>query len=163
MARTLNRLTSPDNGPGFTLRLHRWLYRATDGRLGHGLIGAPTLLLCTTGRRSGQPRVTPVVYVQAHGQMVIGATNGGKGRPAWFYNLLADPHVEIQIGRQRLGATASVLDPMHPEYKGAWHQLDRVTNGRFTAYRSRSPGRYIPLVFLAVDGAVGPDERCDGA
>lgn len=146
-ARTLNRLTSPDNGPDFTLKFHRWLYRKTDGRLGHGLIGAPTLLLSTTGRRSGRRRTTPVVYVRKDGRAVIGATNGGKGNPGWFHNLSADPHVEMQIGRQRLAATASTLSPSHPDYKALWEELDRVTHGRFSAYESRS-GEAIPLVVL---------------
>lgn len=153
-ARTLNRLTSPDPGPAFTLKLHRWLYRRTDGRIGHGFIGAPTLLLSTTGRRSGQRRVTPVVYVRHGDGAVIGATNGGQGTPAWFHNLTADPHVEIQIGRQRLAATAGVVDRTHPDYQSLWQELDRATHGRFTAYESRS-GAAIPLVVLtpAIAGA----------
>lgn len=114
LARTLNRVSSPRSGePGF----HRWLYRVTDGRLGHGLIGAPTLLLHTTGRRSGLRRTTPVVYVHHSGRAVIGATNGGKGTPAWFHNLSADPGVEFQVGRQQLSAIARVLPPSDPEYR----------------------------------------------
>lgn len=150
VARTVNRLTSPDNGPPFTLKFHLWLYKATDGRLGHGLIGAPTLLLGTIGRRTGQWRITPVVYVRRQGQAVIGATNGGLGRPGWFHNLLADPYVEIQIGRQRIGATASVLYETDPDYEALWHRLDQATNGRYSAYESRS-GKATPLVVLVPD------------
>jgi deazaflavin-dependent oxidoreductase (nitroreductase family) len=150
IARTLNRLTSPDNGPDFTLTFHRWLYRKTDGRLGHGLIGAPTLLLSTTGRRSGRRRTTPVVYVRSHGRAVIGATNGGRGNPGWYHNLTAAPRVEMQIGRQRVAATASTMNPSHPDYAALWQELDRVTHGRFAAYESRS-GEAIPLVVLDPD------------
>lgn len=144
LARTLNRVTSPySGGPGF----HRWLYRVTDGRLGHGLIGAPTLLLHTTGRRSGLRRTTPVVYIYDRGRAVIAATNGGKGSPAWLQNLLADPHVELQLGRQHMSATARVLEPTDPEHPSLLQRLDAVTHGRISTYQIRS-GRRFPLVVL---------------
>ena len=144
LARTLNRVTSPRSGqPGF----HRWLYRVTDGRLGHGLVGAPTLLLHTTGRRSGLRRTTPVVYVYDQGRAVIGATNGGQGTPAWFHNLSADPSVEFQMGRQHISATARVMPPSDPAYRPLWQRLDAVTHGRFSAYQAAS-GQEIPLVVL---------------
>lgn len=54
-ARALNLITSPYSGQP---RFHRWLYQASGGRLGHGLIGAPALLLHTTGRRTGTRRST---------------------------------------------------------------------------------------------------------
>lgn len=144
LARALNRVTSPRSGqPGF----HRWLYRVTDGRLGHGLIGAPTLLLHTTGRRSGLRRITPVVYVHDRGSAVIAATNGGEGTPAWFLNLSADPHVELQLGRQHVSATARLIPPSDPDYRSLWQRLDAVTHGRVSAYQADSP-REIPLVAL---------------
>lgn len=144
LARALNRLTSPRSGqPGF----HRWLYRVTDGRLGHGLIGAPTLLLHTTGRRTGLRRTTPVVYVYDRGTAVIGATNGGQGTPAWFHNLSADPDVEFQLGRQHVRAAARVMAPSDPAYASLWQRLDAATHGRFSAYQAGS-GRSIPLVVL---------------
>lgn len=144
LTRALNRVTSPYSGaPPF----HRWLYRVSDGRIGHGLIGAPTLLLQSTGRRSGARHTTPVVYVDAGDSAVIGACNGGKGTPAWFYNISADPRVEIQVGRQHLSATARVIGPSDCEYESLWQNLDAVTNGRFTVYQARS-GRLIPLVAL---------------
>lgn len=151
LARALNRVTSPYSG---AFPFHRWLYQASGGRIGHGLIGAPTLLLQTTGRRSGARRTTPVVYVHAGAGAVIGACNGGKGTPAWFYNLSADPRVEVQVGRQRLSATARVISPSDAEYRSLWQQLDAATHGRFTAYQARS-GRPIPLV------ALNPDDSCE--
>lgn len=147
VARALNRITSPGNGPGFTLKFHLWLYQTTDGRLGHGLIGAPTLLLTTTGRRTGQRRTTAVAYVPDHGCAVIGATNGGKGAPGWFYNLMADPHAHVQIGRQHLGATARPLAPDDAGYQSCWQQLNQVTHGRFAAYEAGLRAA-IPLVVL---------------
>jgi deazaflavin-dependent oxidoreductase (nitroreductase family) len=144
LARTLNRVTSPySGGPGF----HRWLYRMTDGRLGHGLIGAPTLLLHTTGRRSGLRRTTPVVYVYDRGRIAIAATNGGKGNPAWFHNLSADPRVDLQLGRQHVSATAHVLPPSDPDHEALSERLDAVTHGRLSAYRAQS-GLPIPLIVL---------------
>ena len=144
LARAFNRVTSPYSGePG----LHRWLYRVSDGRLGHGLIGAPTLLLHTTGRRTGLRRTTPVVYVYDRGRVVIAATNGGKGSPAWFLNLTADPQVEIQLGRQHVSTTARVLDPSDQDHEHFLQRLDAVTHGRLSAYQDRL-GRTFPLVVL---------------
>ena len=59
--RTMNRLTAPKSGPAAMLRLHRWIYARSDGRVGAGMIGAWTLLLRTVGRRTGQPRLTALV------------------------------------------------------------------------------------------------------
>jgi F420H(2)-dependent quinone reductase len=78
------------------------VYRLSGGRL-LGTVGdAPVLLLTTTGRRSGQKRTCPVVYL-AHGpDLVLIDTNAGNERlPAWSLNLKADPEAEAEVGRRR--------------------------------------------------------------
>lgn len=78
------------------------LYRLSGGRLGGRFGRAPILLLTTTGRRSGEKRTTPVVYLAASEAVVLIDTNAGNERlPAWSLNLRADPEAEIEIGRER--------------------------------------------------------------
>jgi deazaflavin-dependent oxidoreductase (nitroreductase family) len=86
----------------------RVLYRLSDGRLTvlgiRGTAMPPTLLLTTTGRRSGRPRSTPVMYLRDGARIVITSENFGQARPAaWPLNLLADPITEIRLA----GATRS--------------------------------------------------------
>jgi deazaflavin-dependent oxidoreductase (nitroreductase family) len=81
------------------------LYRATAGRLTiMGLQGAAmprTLLLTTTGRRSGRPRSTPVMFLRDGRRLVVTSESFGQARPAaWPLNLIADPHATVQLGGQ---------------------------------------------------------------
>src|SRR4051794_39675295 len=69
------------------LKVHERIYKATDGRLGHRMIGVPTLLLRTTGRRSGAVRTNGLVYACDGDDYLVVASNGGSDRPpAWLYN-----------------------------------------------------------------------------
>ena len=70
---------------------------------------APVLLLTTTGRRSGQPRTAPVLYL-ADGErlVVIGSNAGNERAPAWSLNLKANPDAEVEIGRERRRVRARV-------------------------------------------------------
>src|SRR5690242_7990017 len=103
---------------GQALRLHEELYIRSDGRLGHRMIGVPTLLLRTTGRRSGARRTNGLVYARDGDDYLIVPSNGGADRPpAWLHNLKADPDVEIQIGRRRRRGMARVVEPSDPTYE----------------------------------------------
>src|SRR4051812_7395834 len=103
------------------LRVHEKLYVASDGRVGHKMIGVPTLLLRTTGRRSGATRTNGLVYARDGDDYPVGPSNGGADRaPAWLPSLQAAPAVEIQIGRARRPATARVVDPADPEHARLW-------------------------------------------
>ena len=83
-------------------RAHRWVYRVSGGRLGHGVFGAPVLLLHTTGRRSGKRHSTPLVYGTDMGTLIVVASNrGGDQAPHWFRNLQANPDVELWIARHK--------------------------------------------------------------
>jgi deazaflavin-dependent oxidoreductase (nitroreductase family) len=85
------------------------VYRLSGGRIGGKVGDGPVLLLTTTGRRSGEPRTAPVLYL-AHGDaMILIDTNGGNERlPAWSHNLKAEPRAEVEIGRRKLAVTARV-------------------------------------------------------
>jgi deazaflavin-dependent oxidoreductase (nitroreductase family) len=72
-------------------------YRATDGDEGHEWQGTQTLLLTTTGRKSGEERTTPLIYGRSGEDFMIVASNGGASAPAWYLNLQKDPEAEVQV------------------------------------------------------------------
>ncbi|AZG47899.1 nitroreductase family deazaflavin-dependent oxidoreductase [Gordonia insulae] len=89
-------------------RLNAKLYRISGGRLGNTWrVGAgfrkpvPVLLLTTIGRKSGEPRTAPLIYLRRGDEFVIVASQGGLPKnPAWYLNLVAEPEVTIQVGRE---------------------------------------------------------------
>jgi deazaflavin-dependent oxidoreductase (nitroreductase family) len=130
------------------LAVHERIYIATDGWIGHRLVGVPTLLLRTTGRRSGRERTNSLVYARDGEDLVVVASNGGADRnPAWLHNLRATPKVEVQIGRRRRPATARILTPGDPDYERLWTLADGGNGGRYAAYQ-RQTERPIPVVVL---------------
>jgi F420H(2)-dependent quinone reductase len=131
---------------GMVLRLHEQLYKRTGGRIGHRMIGVPTLLLSTVGRRSGEIRTNALVYARDGEDYLLVASNGGADRPpAWLHNLRADPHVEMQIARERRNATAKVIDSADPEYERAWRIVNANNHDRYTAYQQQT-SRSIPVI-----------------
>ncbi|HEY1355772.1 MAG TPA: nitroreductase/quinone reductase family protein [Solirubrobacterales bacterium] len=127
-------------------REHVERYRATDGEEGHGWRGTQTLLLTTTGRRSGEPRTTPLIYAPAgeNAYTVIASKGGSDTPPAWYLNLSEDPEVEVQIMGDRFRARARTADPeekpaMWETMVGEWPDYD--------AYQ-RNTTREIPVVVL---------------
>lgn len=152
--RWMNRVSSPKSAPAWQLRFHRWLYIRTDGRVGPGMIGAWTLLLRTTGRRSGQTRTSALVFALDADRIIIAASNEGKDTaPAWFHNLCANPRVELQIGRERVPGFASVIEASHPDYPRLWQLMNGTNNRRYDAYQAKT-SRPIPLV--AIEPATNP-------
>ena len=130
------------------LRVHEKLYVASDGRVGHKMIGVPTLLLRTTGRRSGATRTNGLVYARDDADYLVVPSNGGADRaPAWLHNLRADPAVEIQIGRERQPATARVIDQSDPDYERLWTVVNDNNRDRYRAYQEKT-ARPIPVVAL---------------
>jgi F420H(2)-dependent quinone reductase len=133
---------------GQVLRLHEQLYKRTDGRIGHRMIGVPTLLLETTGRRSGARRTNALVYARDGADFLVVASNGGAERhPGWLHNLRANPGVEIQIGRERRAATSRVLEPSDPDYERLWKIVNENNRDRYSAYQ-RQTDRAIPLIII---------------
>lgn len=152
LARALNRLTTPRTAPAAVLRLHRWLYQRSRGRLGHGMIGAPTLLLHTIGRRTRQPRCSALCYARDGDRFVVAASNEGADQPpAWFHNLVAEPSVELQVGRRRLSGRAEVIEPSHPDHSRLWAAMNATNHGRYDWYQSQT-SRLIALVAVTPTG-----------
>ncbi|MBK5218904.1 MAG: nitroreductase family deazaflavin-dependent oxidoreductase [Thermoleophilia bacterium] len=102
--RFYSRLSSSLGATGlrWTGKLNVPLYRLSGGRIAGKVGKAPLLLLTTTGRKSGQPRTAPVVYLADGERLVLIDTNAGNERlPAWSLNLSADPEAEVEVGRRR--------------------------------------------------------------
>jgi deazaflavin-dependent oxidoreductase (nitroreductase family) len=131
-----------------TLRAHAALYERSDGRIGHRLLGVPTLLLRTKGRRSGLTRTNALVYATDGDRYLVVPSNGGRDNPsAWLHNLRADSNVEVQIGRQRRPATATVIERGDPDFDSVWKAVNDNNKNRYDAYQEQT-SRQIPVVAL---------------
>jgi F420H(2)-dependent quinone reductase len=162
LARMINRLTAPGSGPALFLRAHRWIYENSGGRIGHGMIGAPALLLYTTGRRSGQRRCAALVYGRDGETVVVAASNDGLDHsPAWLHNLRAHPAVEMQLARRRPAGHAAIIDATHTEYRRLWEVMNDTNHHRYDVYQAKT-SRRIPLVLIIpVGGVHGISEHQD--
>jgi F420H(2)-dependent quinone reductase len=133
---------------GQILKIHEAIYKRTDGLVGHRMIGVPTLLLRTTGRRSGATRTNGLVYARDGDDYLVVASNGGADRhPAWLHNLRANPGVEIQIGRQRQPGVARMVGRSDPNYERLWKIVNENNRDRYTAYQQQT-SREIPVVAI---------------
>jgi deazaflavin-dependent oxidoreductase (nitroreductase family) len=120
-------------------------YLASGGTVGHESNGVCTLVLATTGRRSGIPRRTCLIYGIAGEDFVVVASKGGADEdPAWFKNLQADPSVGVQVGGRRFTARARVASPA--ERAPLWLLMARI----FPLYDeyAQKTDREIPIVLL---------------
>ncbi len=126
--------------------VHRAVYRASGGRLGQSLgRGRRMLLLTTRGRRSGRPRVTPLLYVPDGQRWIVVGSNGGDDRhPAWWLNLRQEPEARIQVGREELAVRGRAADPA--ERARLWPELVAAYRP-YEDYRRRTE-REIPVVIL---------------
>lgn len=133
-----------------TLKVHQAVYERTDGLLGHHLLGVPTLLLRTTGARSGLTRTNALVYAKDGDRYLVVASKGGSDQaPGWLHNLRKDPHPEVQLGRRRHRASATIIGADHPDYDRVWRIVNEGNSNRFREYQTRT-NRKIPVVALSL-------------
>ena len=127
-------------------RLHTKLYELLGGRLvGTVGFGRKVLLLTTTGRKSGLPRTTPLVYMPHGNGVIVYASNGGKETPpAWWLNLQADPLATVQIGRTLSNVRARKATDV--EHADLWPEAASY-NSHWRDYEANVE-RKIPLIFL---------------
>ncbi len=121
----------------------RLVLRLTRGRRGLVPRAIPEIVLTTTGRKTGRPRSTPVLFLQDGERYVVVASNYGRQRhPAWSYNLEADPRATVQIRHRRLEvtarrATAEEFERYWPrlvEVWPGWKQYRRMTDREFKMF-----------------------------
>jgi F420H(2)-dependent quinone reductase len=129
--------------------VHRALYRVSGGRLGSRAGKANMLLLTTLGRRTGQRRVTPLLYIEDGPRFAVLASNAGDDRhPAWLLNLRKQPAAEIQVGTrhfrvQAREATEAETERLWPKFLSSYSY--------FSDYRTKTQ-RHIPVVVLEPAG-----------
>src|SRR5829696_9317335 len=125
--------------------LNAAIYRATGGRVGGSFDGNPVLLLHHVGRRSGEERTTPLLYLRDGEDLVIVGSMGGTPKhPAWFHNLGARPETEVEVGRERRAVSARVADA--EQRARLWPRLVEHYPA-FDRYQARTE-REIPVVIL---------------
>ncbi|KSU56547.1 nitroreductase family deazaflavin-dependent oxidoreductase [Gordonia sp. JH63] len=122
------------------LQTHQWLYEHSGGLVGHRLLmGNPTLLLRTIGRRTGEARCNALTYARDGEAYLVVASNGGSPRPpGWLANLKAHPNVEVQVGRRRIQVTARATYPDDPDYARRFVLVDEVNRGRYAGYQKKT-------------------------
>jgi deazaflavin-dependent oxidoreductase (nitroreductase family) len=120
-------------------------FRAHHGQVGGQFEGAPLLLLHTTGARSGQERVNPMMYLPDGDRLLVFASKAGSDdHPAWYHNLVAHAEVTVEVGDETYAATASPLEGAERDAKYA-EQAARYPG--FAEYQEKT-SRVIPVVAL---------------
>ncbi|WP_169983262.1 MULTISPECIES: nitroreductase family deazaflavin-dependent oxidoreductase [unclassified Microbispora] len=120
-------------------------YIETDGEEGHDWQGTTVAILTTRGRKSGQPRSTPLIY-QPYGDayLVVASKGGADEHPLWYLNLQADPEVEFQIRGDRFKARARTASP--EERPDMWRTM-AATWPAYDEYVTKTD-REIPVVVI---------------
>ena len=124
---------------------HLKTYQATNGADGHIWNGVPTLLLTTTGRKSKQPIVLPLIYGKDGDRYVIVASRGGApDHPGWYKNLVAQPAVKLQVAADKFAARASTAKGA--ERTRLWSVMTKLWPA-YDEYQTKTT-REIPVVIL---------------
>jgi deazaflavin-dependent oxidoreductase (nitroreductase family) len=125
-------------------------YQETGGEVGYWWNGAPTLLLTTTGRKSGLSRTTPLIFAR-RGQdyLVVASQGGAPTHPGWYHNIEATQKVTLQVGPEVFDATARVATA---EERPLLWSIGNEGWPNYDVYQTRTE-RVIPVVVLTPDGA----------
>ena len=120
-------------------------YRETGGEEGYDWNGAPSLLLTTTGRKTGEPRTAPLIFARdGDDYLVVASVGGSPKHPAWYLNLRDDPTAHIQVRGEHLDVTArTATDEEKPRL---WGIVNEVWPN-YDTYQTRTD-RVIPVVVL---------------
>jgi deazaflavin-dependent oxidoreductase (nitroreductase family) len=124
---------------------HVGAYRLTSGRMLSKVVGAPVLLLTTTGRKTGKRRTWPLLYLVEGDSYVVVASNGGSPtHPSWYLNLTSNPAATIQLGSYHISVDAQTASPEEKAF--LWPKMVELYSG-YETYQGRTK-RQIPLVML---------------
>ncbi|MHB1468782.1 MAG: nitroreductase family deazaflavin-dependent oxidoreductase [Solirubrobacteraceae bacterium] len=120
-------------------------FRSNGGKVGGMFEGSPLLLLHHVGARSGEQRITPLVYLADGERYAIFASKAGApSHPAWFHNLKASPDVEIEVGTERLAVRASEASGQE---RDRVYEAQKQRMPQFAEYEQKTD-RVIPVVLL---------------
>ena len=147
---TIDRARLKDTFSRVATTLHRELFRRTGGKVGGQMFKQPMMMLTTTGRRSGQPRVTPLLCILDGDRYLAIGSNGGDDRtPQWVRNLEVNPEATIQLRTETIPVRARVATP--EEKKALWPKVIAAYKG-YDNYQ-RKTSRDIPvLIFTRQSG-----------
>ncbi len=121
-------------------------FRANDGKVGGFFANNTLLLLHTTGAKSGKERVNPLVTFEDGDRLVIIASKGGApSHPDWYYNVLANPEVDVEYGTEKFQARAMVTS--EPERTELYEKMESKFS-TFAGYKQNA-GRVIPVLTLS--------------
>ena len=121
-------------------------FRANEGKVGGAFANANLLLLHTTGAKSGLARLTPLAYLAEGDRLIVIASNGGAPTsPDWYYNLVANPGVSVEVGAEQFDAQATVAQ--EPERSKLYAQMVALSPG-FAQYQKKAAPRIIPVIIL---------------
>ena len=124
---------------------HAWVLKTFKGRVLGQMGPAPVLLLVVPGRKSGQLRTSPLLYVRDNGRFVLIASKAGSdSHPDWFENLMANGGGTIQVGKESIPVTAEVVPS--PERERLWDEAVKI----YPTYNdyAKKTDREIPVVAL---------------
>jgi deazaflavin-dependent oxidoreductase (nitroreductase family) len=120
-------------------------FRANSGKVGGPFEGKTLLLLHTLGAKSGQERINPVAYISEGDRLVIFASKAGAPtNPDWYYNILSQPLVTVEVGTEQFQARAAIES--EPERTRLYNKMVEMMPG-FAEYQ-RKTTRVIPVVTL---------------
>lgn len=120
-------------------------FRANGGKVGGFWEGKPLLLLTTTGAKSGQRHTTPIMYLRDGDRLLVFASKrGAPTNPAWYHNLVAHPHVTVEVGTETYEATATVLNG---EERNRFYARQAELYPQFGEYQANTT-RKIPVIAL---------------
>ena len=120
-------------------------FRANHGVVGGPFAGATLLLLHTIGAKTGQERVSPLMYQQLDdGYAVFASKAGAPSNPDWYHNILANPQVSIEIGDRSVDCLAAVASP---EVRAWIWERQKLAHPGFAEYEARTE-REIPVILL---------------
>jgi len=120
-------------------------YESSGGTQGTTILGKPVVVMTSRGNRSGKLRKTPVMRVEHDGRYAAVASLGGAPKhPVWYYNLVADPHVELQDGATRRDMTARELTG---EERALWWERAVAAFPPYADYQKKT-SREIPVFVL---------------
>ncbi|TCN54183.1 deazaflavin-dependent oxidoreductase (nitroreductase family) [Rhodococcus sp. SMB37] len=125
---------------------HIRVYRESGGKEGYIWNGVPTLLLTVTGRRSGEPKTSALIFARDGDDYLVVASKGGAPQhPLWYVNLQADPHAEVQVQDRTMSVVARTATP---EEKPRLWRIVTEAWPNYDLYQSRTD-RDIPVVVLS--------------
>lgn len=121
-------------------------FRANGGKVGGFFTNRTLLLLHTIGAKSGLPRINPLVCMADGDRHIIIASAGGAPKhPAWYYNLVANPKVRIEVGSEQFEATATIAK--EPERSELYEKI-ADKHAFFAEYAKKVTTRTIPVIIL---------------